>query len=106
MTRGILLAEHVEVADSFWRRFQGLLGRDELPAGEGLLITHCSSVHTLGMAFPIDVLHLDGAGRVQAIVPAMQPWRLGPWVGGCAAVLELPAGASAVTRVGDRLDVA
>ena len=73
--------------------------------GEGLLITHCTSVHTIGMAFPIDVLHLDRDGRVTALLRNLKPWRLGPWVPRGAAVLELPAGAAAATQVGDRIEL-
>ncbi|MBR3458884.1 MAG: DUF192 domain-containing protein, partial [Selenomonadaceae bacterium] len=35
----------VELADSFLSRFLGLMGRSALPAGQGLLLVPCSSVH-------------------------------------------------------------
>jgi uncharacterized membrane protein (UPF0127 family) len=105
VTRDVVLADQLEVADSFWKRFVGLLGRSRLPMGGGLLITRCSSVHTLAMAFPLDVLHLDDAGRVRAIIPSMQPWRVGPWVRGSTKVLELPGGASNGTQLGDTIEL-
>lgn len=104
-TRGFMLANYVERADNFWLRLRGLLGRQDLPSGEGLLLTHCSSVHTFGMAFSIDVLHLDGEGRVHAIIPSMKPWRAGPWVPRAATVLELAAGGCGNTQVGDTIQV-
>jgi uncharacterized membrane protein (UPF0127 family) len=54
-----VLAERVSLANTFVARARGLLGREGLVPGEGLVIEPCGSVHTVGMAFPIDVLHLD-----------------------------------------------
>jgi uncharacterized membrane protein (UPF0127 family) len=105
VTRGICLADRVERADTFLTRLKGLIGRDSLSAGRGLLLSHCSSVHTLGMAFPIDVLHLDRRNVVKAIVRDRAPWRLGPWVIGGASVLELPAGGAGSTQVGDTIEL-
>ena len=79
----------VPVAD---RRVVRLLGLAVLPrerAGPGLLIPRCHSVHTLGMRFEIDVLFLDGEGRVIEARRAVGPNR----VVSCraaAAVLEVP----------------
>ena len=105
-TRGLVLADRAELADSFVRRLCGLLGRPGLLPGQGLLLTRCSSIHTLGMQFPIDVLYLDPAGRVLAHVPALAPGRLGPWVRGARSILELPAGAARGTEPGDLLIMA
>jgi uncharacterized protein len=105
VTRGIQLADQLERADSFLARLKGLLGRSELPAGAGLLISHCTSVHCIGMAFAIDVLHLDRQNRVMRVIRNMAPGRIGPWVPGGASVLELPAGAASVTEVGDQIEI-
>ena len=64
LSRDADLADHATVADNFWRRLRGLLGRSGLEAGEGLVIRPCNSVHMLGMRFPLDVLYLDRAGTV------------------------------------------
>ncbi len=104
LTRGIVLAEHAGVADSFLRRGQGLLGRTQLPAGEGLVIVPCQSVHCIGMAFPIDVLYLDRAGRVLKVISGLEPYRLGPFVWRAHSVVELPAGAAAGTEPGDLVE--
>jgi uncharacterized membrane protein (UPF0127 family) len=78
-----------------------------LPAGAGLVLRQCAWAHTLGMALPIDVVHLDPEGRVLRVVPNLRPWRLGPFVWGSRVVLELPAGAAAVTgtRPGDLVEL-
>ncbi len=60
-------------------------------AGPGLLIPRCSSVHTFGMRFALDIAFLDGDGRALREVRGVPPFR----VVGCRAaesVLELPAG--------------
>jgi hypothetical protein len=97
VTRGAILAERAEVAASLWRRARGLLGRRALPVGAGLVLEPCAWVHTIGMAFPIDVVHLDADGRVLRVVADLRPWRLGPFVRGARVVVELPAGTAAST---------
>ncbi len=80
----------VPVAVGFRARLLGLAGLDRDLAGPGLLIPHCSSVHTFGMRFRLDVLFLDHGGRTLATRMGVPPRRL---VGHrrAAAVLELPA---------------
>jgi uncharacterized membrane protein (UPF0127 family) len=89
---GEVLCERCLLADSFWRRFRGLLGRKELPQGEGLLIRPSGSVHTLFMRFPIDVVFLDREDRVVKVVPSLRPWRLAA-ARGARRTVELAAGA-------------
>ena len=105
VTRGSVLAERIEHANSFIDRLKGLLGRALLPMGEGLLISHCTSVHCIGMTFAVDVLHLDKHGRVKRVLANMKPGRIGPWVPGGASVLEVPSGASQGTQVGDLIEI-
>ena len=104
-SRGAVLATRATVADSFWSRFRGLLGRRELADGEGLVIEPCSSVHMLGMRFAVDALHLDRSGTVLRVVPGLRPNRFGPMVWRSHSVLELPAGTAAATGTvaGDRV---
>lgn len=94
---GIQVGSKVAVADSWWHRFRGLLARPRLGNGEGLLLLDCSSVHTIGMGYPIDVAFLDADGRVVRSIGALGPCRVG--LGGRDAVhaLELPAGRLADT---------
>ena len=43
-----------------WRaRLLGLAGMTRLDPDEALVIPHCTSVHTFGMRFPIDVVFVD-----------------------------------------------
>jgi uncharacterized protein len=81
----------VPVADSFRTRLLGLSWRDRPIVGGGLLIPRCSSVHTFGMRFDLDVFFLDEGGRVIEARHAVPPRRV-LWCRGASAVLEIPAG--------------
>ncbi len=98
-----MLGAAVRRADSFWLRLRGLMFRRALGPGEGLLISPCKAVHTHFMRIPIDVIFLDHSGRVLHLIPRMMPWGQSPIVKDAASVLELAAGASAGTMLGDRL---
>ena len=106
VTQGTELAREVRVATSLRARVIGLLGTRTLPRGEGLWISPCRMIHTLGMRYPIDILFLDRRSVVihQRTLP---PWRLSRWVGRARGVLELPAGVLKLTRTrrGDRLQM-
>jgi len=99
-----VLADAAEVADTGKTRRKGLLKRGSLPQGEGLWITPCEAVHTIGMRFPIDVIFLDRKRKVLKIRENMGRGRLAVclWA---QSVLELPAGtiAGTGTAVGDQL---
>ena len=105
VSRDLELAAHAAVADTFWRRLRGLLGRDGLELGEGLVIVPCTSVHMLGMRFPLDVLHLDRSGTVLRALSGLQPGQFGPVVWRSHLAVELPVGTIAATgtTVGDQV---
>ena len=105
LTRSRVLAERCELADNPWRRMKGLLGRPGLEPGQGLVIRPCQGVHTLFMAFPIDVLHVDRGGVVRRVIESMPPQRLGPMVWRSSYVIELPAGVARAsgTAEGDQV---
>ena len=105
-----MLAEHLEVAASLWRRFRGLMGRSSLPPGHGLFIDGTNGIHMFFMRFPIDAAFVgkpaaDGTRRVLSVHRALRPWvGMVPLVRGAAGVLELPAGTIESTGT-DRGDV-
>jgi uncharacterized protein len=107
VTRGTALVERGRVADNLWTRFRGLMGERALPAGDGMLITPCTSVHCMFMSIPIDVVYCDRQDRVVAIDAALKPWHIGSLHKGVHHVIELPAGHAAATGtlVGDQLNV-
>jgi hypothetical protein len=83
---------------------RGLLGRRELPSGEGILLKPASSIHMAFMRFPIDAVFLDGNFRVVKIAADLRPWRTAA-SRKAKAVLEIAAGEAARRGVttGDRL---
>ena len=105
VTRQADLADRATVADSFWRRLRGLLGRSGLEPGEGLVITPCTSVHMIGMSFPLDVLYVHRDGTVLTVLPDLRPNQFGPVVWRSHFAVELPVGSIAAsgTAPGDRI---
>ena len=101
---GSIVCERCVLADTALARMRGLLGRRELPSGEGILLKPASSVHMAFMRFPIDAVFLDRDLRVVKVASDLQPWRA---AGSrrAKAVLEIPAGEAARRglSVGDRL---
>jgi uncharacterized membrane protein (UPF0127 family) len=81
----------VPVATGFGSRLRGLAWRERAQAGPGLLIPRCSSVHTFGMRFDLDVYFLDRDGRILSLRRRVPPRRV-LWCRGASAVLEVPAG--------------
>lgn len=72
---GIALFSSVEMADGFFSRMKGLLGRQSLPVGKAILLTPCNSIHTLLMKFHIDVIFLSKNGEILKIVKDLSPNR-------------------------------
>jgi uncharacterized membrane protein (UPF0127 family) len=99
-----VVCERCAVADRMLARMRGLLGHKDFPAGDGILLRPCPSVHTLFMRFPIDVVFLDREGEVLKIVENLKPWRTAG-ARRAHSALELPAGEAARVgvAVGDRL---
>lgn len=92
-------------ADTARTRMRGLLGRDELADGAGLILAPCNLIHTWFMRFAIDVLFLDRAGVVVARAERLEPFGFA-WGGWRArTTIELPAGSVARAGVvpGDRI---
>ncbi len=77
----------MRVATGFRARLLGLAFRRR--AAEPLLIPRCRSVHTFGMRFAIDVVFLDGDGRVLRVVEAVPPRRIVS-CRGAREVVEIP----------------
>jgi uncharacterized protein len=104
---GTVVCERCSLADSPLARMRGLLGRDGLEHGEGLLLRPASSIHTFFMRFPIDAVFLDRELAVLGIEDSIDPWRAASRKG-AKAVLELPAGECSRRglAVGDRLTLA
>lgn len=86
------LASDLRIADSLITRTKGLLGRPNLPEGEGLWIKRCNSIHTVFMKFPIDAVFVDDDLKVVSVYHALKPWRITRLHLKASSVFELPAG--------------
>jgi uncharacterized membrane protein (UPF0127 family) len=104
-TRQILLINKGHIANTFWLRLKGLLGRASLQVGEGLILAGEKSIHTLFMKFPIDVIYVDKTHKVIRVDKNMVPYRLGPFLSQSTYILEMPVGSirESETQVGDQL---
>jgi uncharacterized membrane protein (UPF0127 family) len=96
--RGTILCERCELPHSSFARMRGLLGRDGLEPGTGMLIDRAPSVHMFFMRFPIDVVFLDRDRKVVGVRHGLRPWRVAG-ARRAVAALELPAGAAAAAGV-------
>ena len=99
----LTIASDVNLALTRAERRKGLLGRDSLDPAAALVISPCSSIHTMFMRFPIDVIFVDRDGRAVRIVKDLAPWRIA--VARAHAVIEFPAGSLGKRdiKVGDEL---
>jgi uncharacterized protein len=85
------LVRSVETAANSATRKRGLLGRESLDEGTGLVIAPCQGVHTFGMRFPIDIVGVSRDGRVVKVRERVPARRL-VFALKAFAILELAAG--------------
>jgi uncharacterized protein len=108
-TRETFVATAATVADSYWRRLVGLLGKTKRWArlGSGLWIAPSRGVHTIGMLFPIDLIFLGKEKEVVHVEEHLRPFRISRVSLKAASVLELPAHTiyRTGTKVGDQLEI-
>jgi uncharacterized membrane protein (UPF0127 family) len=106
LTRHTRIAANVEIADSVFRRFKGLMFRPALLQDSGLWLSPCKGIHSCFMEFQFDAVFLDEHLRVLHVIKAMKPWRICGFVKGAKSVLELPEGCitRSQTEVGDQLE--
>jgi uncharacterized protein len=123
LTRSSDLASDVEVADSLWAKFMGLMGRASLGPGAGLWLPDSNGIHMMFMRFPIDAVFVGRAGGgatdragggaasarpVVSVHRGLRAWSgLVPFVRGAHGVLELPVGVidASGTEVGDLIEI-
>lgn len=99
---GRVVCERCDLATTALDRMRGLLGRDSLEPGEGMLFRPAGSIHMLFMRFAIDAVFCDRDLQVIDVVTGLRPWRFAGRRG-AKIVIELADGAAAGLRPGDRL---
>ena len=109
-TRDTPLCPRCVLADTFWTRGKGLLGRKSLASDEGILLSPGSSIHMFGMKFAIDVIYLTREDVVTDVVENIGPGQMHvakdqTGAGKPFAALEVAAGTVARTgvQIGDQL---
>jgi uncharacterized protein len=107
ITTGMVIAENCTVADSFLRRFAGLMGKKALPESGGLLLSPCNSIHMFFMRITLDLIFVDKNNIIVYLKENIKPWRVSRIVRSAVSVIELPAGTikNTGTGVGDRLGI-
>ncbi len=103
-TTGRVVVSNLWIADSFWSRLVGLQFRRSLPAGTGLWLEPCGSVHTFFVFFPLDLVAISQTGVVLEVKRRIPPWRLAFFPKGTHSILEMPAGLSGL-EVGTAVEV-
>ena len=108
-TRETFVATDVTVADNYFRRLVGLLGKTKRWAklGRGLWIIPSRGVHSIGMLFPIDLVFLSKDRTVVHVEEHFRPFRVSRISLKATSVLELPTHAiyRSQTKVGDTLEI-
>ena len=109
-TRETFLATEASVANSYFPRLIGLLGKTKRWAelGRGLWIVPSRGVHTIGMLFPIDLVFLDKEKQVVHVEEHVRPFRISAVSLKAWSVLELPTHTifRTGTKIGDKLEIA
>jgi len=105
-SRDTVIGEAIEVAKTASQKVKGLLGRECLEEGQGLLFKGAGSLHTLFMRFPIDIIYTDKKGKVVKLAEAVRPFKVVTAPLRCHYAIELPAGAipASKTQTGDLLE--
>jgi uncharacterized membrane protein (UPF0127 family) len=102
---GTVVCERCALAVRPFARMKGLLGRDALAPGEGILLRPAGSIHMLFMRFAIDAIFCDRELVVIDVERNLAPGKFAARRG-ARQVIELAAGAAADVRPGDRLSLA
>lgn len=93
ITKERLVLEKVEIADSFLKKFLGLMGRKCLEETGGLALIGCSSIHTCFMRFAIDVVFLNKNNEVILLKRNVRSWRAVNIVKNAHITIEMRQGA-------------
>ena len=81
----------VEKADTFWKRFKGLMMRDNYMADKTMLISPCNSIHMFFMKFPLTVVFIDKQYKITDVKIGIKPWQVKlSLFKGSEAVFEIP----------------
>lgn len=105
MQRSLELDLPIIKADTFMKRFKGLMFERKPYVNKGLHLTPCDSIHMFFMRFPLDIVFLDKENRIVDVRNNLQPWRIAIPKKRAFSTLELPTGTIKKynLQIGDKL---
>ena len=117
LTRCTTITNHTEIATSFLEKMRGLMFRERLEEGRGMLMMfRKESRHAIwmfGMRFPIDLIFINSERRVVGITENFSPlalhpktWKVSKPGEECKYVLEVNSGVARKTgtKLGDEIE--
>jgi uncharacterized membrane protein (UPF0127 family) len=106
-TTNAIIATRVNRLTGFFERAVGLLARASIAHDEGVWLSSCAAIHTLGMRQAIDVMFVDGEGIVLRVCRDVRPNRPILICGKARAVVEIGGGALEPpdVTIGDQLEL-
>lgn len=105
-TNNAVISENLTIADTYFKRLKGLLGKKFLK-DESILIKPCRWIHSYGMFFEFDAVFLDKDLNVVYLISNFKKNRVSPLIWKAKNVLELPAGNIQQNniKIGDKLEI-
>lgn len=100
-----VILKNVSIADNFFSRFKGLMGKSNIDDNIGLMIIPCNSIHTFFMKFNIDVIFIDLNSKVVDVYIDLAPWKISKIYKDAKFVIEGKSGTFAKLKKGDQIIV-
>ena len=102
-----IICDNAILANTPLRRLIGLLSRKSFNDIDGLLLSPCSQIHSIGMRFEFDAVYLDNTYRIVALYKNIKKNRILPYNIAVKNILELPLGTIKLKKmeIGDVLKI-
>ncbi len=107
LTQKTIVSTRAKIANSFFSRLKGLLGKEEFSPEDALVIGGCQAIHMFFMKFAIDVVFVDQKNKVVGLIENIKPFRMSPFFIRARRAVELPVGSikKSCTCLGDFLEI-
>lgn len=87
-----MITTNMNIAETYYKRFIGLMGKNNIDDDYCLLLKPCNQIHMFFMKFSIDAVYVDKDLRVCGIDTFLKPWKVGKKRSDAIMVLEFKAG--------------
>ncbi|NBT58960.1 DUF192 domain-containing protein [bacterium] len=100
-----VLYGNCKVANTFFSRFIGLMGKSFVADDNAIIFPRCNSIHTFFMRIPIDIIFVSESGKVVRVFSQFRPWKLLLPVKGAVHSIEVSSQGADRNgiRIGDQL---